>query len=85
MSEQEFTKAYNSILKHYLEEPIVEVSSLKFKMYRFILFDTNYNLYHAVLFKIAKLLLQSIIYKENIWDDSRDRVRDSLTTSQNLV
>ncbi|XP_039302709.1 eukaryotic translation initiation factor 4 gamma 3 [Solenopsis invicta] len=29
MSEQEFTKAYNSILKHYLEEPIVENTGLE--------------------------------------------------------
>jgi len=29
MSEQEFTKAYNSILKHYMEEPIIEVSTLE--------------------------------------------------------
>lgn len=29
MSEQEFTKAYNSILKHYLEEPIVENTGME--------------------------------------------------------
>ncbi|XP_018054818.1 PREDICTED: eukaryotic translation initiation factor 4 gamma 3 isoform X4 [Atta colombica] len=29
MSEQEFTKAYNSILKHYMEEPIIENTALE--------------------------------------------------------
>ncbi|KAL6260894.1 hypothetical protein P5V15_008422 [Pogonomyrmex californicus] len=29
MSEQEFTKAYNSIMKHYLEEPIVENTGIE--------------------------------------------------------
>lgn len=32
MTEQEFTKALNSTLKHYLEEPIVEVSLIVYKV-----------------------------------------------------
>lgn len=57
MSEQEFTKTYNSVLKHYLEEPIVEVSSLKFKgsrLYQFILSEMGYyNLPQIALFIIV--------------------------------